>query len=153
MRCTKYNDDFTLFIQNVKIEDIDNTKKYIKELILKLKRKYYKDISGIYDVKVYSNKKIGLILDFVKEQEFDFLKDIIDLNVKVYENSKIYLEFEDIFVLDNYDYVYTTDNKYYIDVDYLKTKDFLNLTEFSNFIYGEKLEKIKKNLIQVVKTS
>jgi len=153
MKYIENNNNFTLFIPNKQIENIDNLKKYIKEITKKLKRKYLKDISGIYDVKVFSNKKIGLILDFYKEEDFDFLKDIIDLNVKVYEDQDIYLEFDDIFILESFNNIYFNKNKFYIDANNLNNKNFLKLIEFSDFIYAEKLQKIKNNLIQLVKTS
>lgn len=153
MRFINDNDDFTLYIQGVKLDDIDNLKKYLKEKVLVLKKKYFKDISGFYNVDVYSNDRIGLIINFDREEGFDFLRDIIDLNVKVHENSSVYLEFDDIFLIDSFNDVYFFNNKFYIDVFCLSDVNFFKLLEFSNFVYGKKLEKLKTKLNLVVKNS
>ena len=153
MRFINDNDDFTLYIQGVKLDDIDNLKKYLKEKVLVLKKKYFKDISGFYNVDVYSNDRIGLIINFDREEGFDFLRDIIDLNVKVHENSSVYLEFDDIFLIDSFNDVYFFNNKFYIDVFCLSDVNFFKLLEFSNFVYGKKLEKFKTKLNLVVKNS
>lgn len=153
MRFINDNDDFTLYIQGVKLDDIDNLKKYLKEKVLVLKKKYFKDISGFYNVDVYSNDRIGLIINFDREEGFDFLRDIIDLNVKVHENSSVYLEFDDIFLIDSFNDIYFFNNKFYIDVFCLNDVNFFKLLEFSNFVYGKKLEKLKTKLNLVVKNS
>lgn len=153
MRFINDNDGFTLYIHGVKLDDIDNLKKYIKEKVLFLKKKYFKDISGFYNVDVYSNERIGLIINFDREEGFDFLRDIIDLNVKVHENSSVYLEFDDIFLIDSFNDIYFFNNKFYIDVFCLNDVNFFKLLEFSNFVYGKKLEKLKTKLNLVVKNS
>ena len=153
MRFINDSDGFTLYIQGVKLDDIDNLKKYLKEKVLVLKKKYFKDISGFYNVDVFSNDRIGLIINFVREEGFDFLRDIIDLNVKVHENSSVYLEFDDIFLIDSFNDIYFFNNKFYIDVFCLNDVNFFKLLEFSNFVYGKKLEKLKTKLNLVVKNS
>lgn len=146
MKIISRGDDFTLFIINKFCIDLDNIKKYIKSNILKLKKRYRKDISGFYDVDVYINNKIGMILDFKKDGELDFFKDIIDVNVNICDSSKIYLKFDDIYLFNKIDKIYYYDGFYYIDIDEISLKEFYSILEFSDFIYGDTLSIIKKNL-------
>lgn len=147
------SDNFFIYLYDVKLSDIDDLKKYFREKILLLKKKFFNNISGIYDVSVYSNDRIGLIVCFNREEEFDFLRDVVDLNLKVYEKTSIFLEFDDIFVCDSFDNVYFFNNKFYINVDSLDYREFLKIIEFSCFVFGDKLEKIKTKLNLVVKNS
>ena len=153
MRFINDNEGFTLYIHGVKLDDIDNLKKYIKEKVLVLKKKYFKDISGFYNVDVYSNDRIGLIISFKREEGFDFLRDIVDLNVKVHDKSLVYFEFDDIFLIDSFNDVYFFNNNFYIDISCLNDIVFFKLIEFGKFIYGESLEKLKTKLNLVVKNS
>ena len=50
-------DCFTVFV--LKKDNITDMTKYMKNLVLKLRRKYNKDISGFYKVDVYLSDKIG----------------------------------------------------------------------------------------------
>ncbi len=149
MKIISDGNKLSVFIINKDNIDLDNINKYMKELILKLKRKYKKDISGFYDVDVYFNDKIGMIVDFVREEELDFFKDLVDLKVTVHEKSEVYFEFYDYFLLNNKD-IYFKDDMYYVSSENISNKDFLSICEFSKIIYGEELENIKNSLISVV---
>lgn len=153
MKIVENNQKLILIMQKEISNNKEELKKYIKETILKLKRKYEKDISGFYEVNVYTNKKIGMIIELEKEDEITMFQDIIDLNIKVYQDADIFLEFEDLFILNNFDNIYTKNNKYYISIEKIDKTTLLKIIEFTKYIYGKKLEKLKSNLNLVVKNS
>jgi len=153
MKLIQNKENFVIYIITPIKNDKEDLKKYIKETILKIKRKYKKDISGFYDVEVYTNNKIGMIIELKKEEGLELYQDIIDLNIKIHKEPKIYLEFDDIFIVEKFDNIYTKNNRYYIDSDNVDKNTFLKIIEFTNFIYGENLEKLKTNLKLVVKNS
>lgn len=149
MRIITNNDGFTLFVVDKIMKDTEEIKKYLKDIVIKLKKRSKREVSGFYDVEVYVNKKFGMIFDFFKEDSFDFFQDIVDLDIKVHENAKIFLEFDDLFLVNSFQDIYSYNNKYYIDIDKISKLKFYSLLEFSNFIFGKDLEKIKDNLLVV----
>lgn len=149
MRIITNNDGFTLFVVDKIMKDAEEIKKYLKDIVIKLKKRSKREVSGFYDVEVYVNKKFGMIFDFFKEDSFDFFQDIVDLDIKVHENAKIFLEFDDLFLVNSFQDIYSYNNKYYIDIDKISKLKFYSLLEFSNFIFGKDLEKIKDNLLVV----
>ena len=125
MKVISRNDKISVFLMGENVLDKDNIMGQIKELIIKLKRKYNKTISGFYRVNIYETK-ICTIIDLIQEEEIDFLKDIIDLKIVICENEDIYLGFEDYYLFKN-------------------RKKYLKVCEFCNIVYGEELSKIKQN--------
>lgn len=126
-------------------EDID-INEYIKKLILRLKKKYRISILGFYQINIYKNSKVGAIIDLIKEDDMDYFNDLIDLNIKVYDNSDIYFVFDDYFF--NIKKIFKLlNNKYYINIDELSKKEFFLMTEFCNYVYGDELEKIENKLL------
>lgn len=144
MKIVSSVDKITIFIY--KNEVIDDINDYMKKLILKLKKKYHMDIFGFYKVNIYKNNKIGMIIDLLKEDDIDFFTDLVDLKIKVYEDSNMYLRFNDYFFREKKK-VYVINNNYYMDIDKLSNKDFLSMIEFCSVIYGDELEKLKEKLI------
>ncbi len=151
MRIIADGDKLSIFALKKDDIDMDNINEYIKKLVLKLKRKYRRDISGFYDAFVYTNDKMGIIIDLVREEELDFFRDLVDLKIKVYSNSDIYLEFGDYFLLDKKNIYFWKDN-YYVDLKDISDEEFLNIIEFSRVVYGDELEGLKKNLSLVVRS-
>lgn len=142
MKFMSQDDNFSLFIFNLKKFDMDNINECIKNLVYKLKNTYKKNISGFYNVNVFINDKIGVILDFDREDDFDFFKDVVDLNVIVNDESKIYLKFNDLFLLNKFDNVYFLDDKYYVNVDDVSLREFYAILEDSEIIYGDKANEV-----------
>ena len=153
MKIVYNGDNFTLFILGKYSVDIATIKKDIKDNILKLKKRYRKSISGFYDVKVYINDKIGMILDFNKEDDLEFFKDVIDVNVVVCENSNIFLKLNELFLFEKMDKLFYLGNDYYINVDDISLNEFYNVLEFSEFIYGDKLDSIENCLNLLIKNA
>ena len=84
MKIISNGDKLSVFVINNKDIDLNNLDMYMKELIIKLRRKYRKDIYGFYKVDVYVKDKIGMIIDFNLEEEIDFFRDLVDLKVVVH---------------------------------------------------------------------
>jgi len=139
--------NITIFIPNNLISfnyrDEKNIEKFLKDKIIKLKKKYHKDISGFYNVNVYQNNKYGLIIELLHESDIDYFKDLIDIKVNVYYDSDIYLELDDYFLINKYKNKYSYDNKYYISIDDISYIDMIVLSDFYKYIYGNKLLSIK----------
>lgn len=140
-------DNYTIYLPGRYSDDI---KTFVKEEILKFKKKTTRYISGYYIVTVYINEVYGIIIDLKKEDDFDFFKDFVELDIKVSDNNLMYFCFDDYFSLINKSNIYYLDNSYYVNLDSLNKKEVLKLTEFSKIIYGkialslkEKLKKVK----------
>ncbi len=131
---------------NFDITNKENLEEYIKELVLNIKKIYSYKISGRYNVNIYENKKIGLIIEFIKKESFDFFPDLIDLKLNVFYDSDVYLKLDDYFLIKKYKNIYYNNNNFYVNVDDLIKKDILILSEFGKYIYGIKLKKVKEKL-------
>ena len=153
MRIIYNKDNFILYIFNNKEIEIDEIliEKYVKEAFLRIKKRYRKRISGFYDVFVYNNEKIGMIIEFKKADDFDFVRNITDLNIIIYNDAEIFIKFSDLFLIKSFNNIYYFDNNYYVDSRCIKEKDFYSLIEFSEFVYGKDLEQIKNKLNLIVK--
>ena len=148
MKIISNSDKLSVFVINNKDIDLDNLDMYMKELIIKLRRKYRKDIYGFYKVDVYVKDKIGMIIDFNLEEEIDFFRDLVDLKVVVHEDADLFLKFSDYFLFDNKK-VYFFEEEYYVDINDVSDKEFLEKLEFCNLVYGEELSDIKGNFKKI----
>lgn len=148
MKIISNGDKLSVFVINNKDIDLNNLDMYMKELIIKLRRKYRKDIYGFYKVDVYVKDKIGMIIDFNLEEEIDFFRDLVDLKVVVHEEADVFLKFSDYFLFDKKK-VYFFEGEYYVDIDDVSDKEFLEKFEFCDTVYGEELSDIKGNFKKV----
>ena len=148
MKIISNGDKLSVFVINNKDIDLNNLDTYMKELIIKLRRKYRKDIYGFYKVDVYVKDKIGMIIDFNLEEEIDFFRDLVDLKVVVHEDVDVFLKFSDYFLFDKKK-VYFFEGEYYVDIDDVSDKEFLEKFEFCDTVYGEELSNIKGNFKKV----
>ena len=148
MKIISNGDKLSVFVINNKDIDLNNLDMYMKELIIKLRRKYRKDIYGFYKVDVYVKDKIGMIIDFNLEEEIDFFRDLVDLKVVVHEDADVFLKFSDYFLFDKKK-VYFFEGEYYVDIDDVSDKEFLEKFEFCNLVYGEELSDIKGNFKKI----
>lgn len=148
MKIISNGDKLSVFVINNKDIDLNNLDMYMKELIIKLRRKYRKDIYGFYKVDVYVKDKIGMIIDFNLEEEIDFFRDLVDLKVVVHEDADVFLKFSDYFLFDKKK-VYFFEGEYYVDIDDVSDKEFLEKLEFCNLVYGEELSDIKGNFKKI----
>lgn len=119
-------------IKDINIYDIDDIYTLIKLIIKKIIKK--NNISGDYQINIYINDIYGMIIEFNKIKENNY----IDLKVKINVNS-IFLYESNYNYLNNYkDTIYYYKNKYYS----LPKDSNINLLEVSNIIYGKEVKEI-----------
>ena len=103
MKIVVLDDNFIIYklknnldIDNLSKEEIERN---IKKILIYVKKRYLKSISGFYNVILYSNKKYGLILEVNKESDLDFFPDLVDIKLKIVSDFDIYLKFDDYFLI------------------------------------------------------
>lgn len=148
MRVINKNDRISIFIIDKDSIDRDNINDYMKGLILKLKRKYKKDICGFYIGHVYSYK-FGILVELVKEDDLDFFGDMLDLKIIIHDDEDVFLRFDDYFLLNN-KCIYVFKSKYYVNIRDISYSEFLGICEFCEFVFGEELEGFKGSLKKVL---
>ena len=126
-------------------KEVNDINSYVKELILILKKRHGISMHGFYQINVFKNSNIGMIVEMIKEDNIDYFDDFIDLKIKVYENCDACFVFNDYFLNEKKD-IKKCNNKYYLDIDELSYKDFLLMIEFCDYIYGPELENIKSKI-------
>ena len=119
-------------IKNINIYDIDDIYTLIKLIIKKIIKN--NNISGDYQINIYINDIYGMIIEFNKIKENNY----IDLKIKVNVDS-IFLYESNFNYLNNYkNTIYYYKNKYYL----LPKDSNINLLEVSNIIYGKEVKEI-----------
>ena len=124
------------------LKDRENLERYIKSIITLIKKKNVEIKSGLYVAKVYQNNNYGLIIELELMEELELFKDIIDLKILIYDNSKMYLEIDDYFLVIGHKKK-KYNHKFYLNINDLNTKDLLSFLEFGNIIYGDDISKIE----------
>lgn len=145
MKVTKINNKIIIYINqpiNLDLNDNLSLEKYLKKLIITLKKRYSLNFSGLYTARIYSNVNYGLIIELENKDTLDFFPDLIDLKIIIEEDSEFLIEVDDYYLINNYPQIYTYKNKFYTNFKYLNSDDIIKLSEFMNIIYG-----IKKDLI------
>lgn len=130
-------DNYKIFINklifNGDLKEKESIIDFVKEFILK-KRKVL-NLRGFYKVLVYVNKNIGMFIDMVKLEDSSYFNNL-DLRVIVNNDSEVYFETEDYFLIANGKDIRYLDGKFYLLVDEFFYKIIRN-EEFGRFIYGE----------------
>jgi len=124
------------------LKDKESLERYLKNLIVLIKKKGANIVSGLYVAKIYQNHKYGLIIELELIEELELFKDVIDLKILVYENSKMYLEVDDYFLVILHKKI-KYNGKFYLNIDELNHSDLISLLEFGNIIYGEDINNIE----------
>ena len=135
-----YNEDIiTIYIiqkNNLDLKDRKGLETYLKRLIVLLKKKKYSIKSGLYIARIYQNNHYGLIVELENIEELELFKDMIDLKILIYDNSLMYLEVNDYFLISEKKKKYYNNN-FYINMAVLTELERINLSEFSKIIYGD----------------
>ena len=110
MKIERIEEGYKLFIQNIYFKDINwNDKETvidrIKEIIVKIKKRYNLKIKGLYRVKVYPSK-VGVILYILLLDEDNYSNLDLDLRIVIIFNKNIYLKIDDLSFVDNLPYTY-----------------------------------------------
>ena len=146
MKVNALNDKIIVYTYDTKFNDIND---YIKKIILKLRKNYRLNVFGFYQVDVYYNKKVGMIIEVIKDEDIDSFYDLLDLKINVYEDSDIFLKFDDYF-LDYKKNMFVFNDKYYLNVEDLSKKELFEMVEFCSFVYGSELERIRKKFVCLI---
>lgn len=141
------NDNYKVFINSSYLDnfDINNNSelgKYIKKIILKIRKIYNVILEGFYEVHVYILKNIGLILQIDNVDKY--ISKTIDLKIIVHNDEEIFLKISDYELLDKCKSIKYLDNYFYINVDDIELKDIFAVFEHYEVIYGDELNDIKK---------
>ena len=69
MKFASRGDCFTIYVLKNDFLDVE-IKEYVKKMVLRLKNRFRKYISGYYKAYVYINDCYGMIIDLIKEEDF-----------------------------------------------------------------------------------
>ena len=108
----------------------------IKEIFIRLIEYYHFDLKGCFECTLYENIKYGTIMEIKNQDELLFPRDLIDIRVKLYKNSKFYFKTDDFFIINKYQNIYYDKEDYYIDIKDID--NILNIIEFGDILYKKK---------------
>ncbi len=94
----------------------DNLNKEIKNLFIKLIRKYSLNLFGFNKVMIYENKIYGSIIEIENIAVDNFCPEIIDLKISVFNDVVFYFEFDEDYFISCYDNITLKNNKYYLEI-------------------------------------
>lgn len=146
----------TIFLNKFYLKDSNfdikkDLESYFKNLFSKLKKHYNINISGYYNIDVYIDDNYGLVMNLKKEEieYYDYFDNQIDMRIALKNNKFLYSVIDlfminDILVPNNIVYLYK--GKYYIDImDNINAEMMMKLVEFSNIIFDEEVDDIRKS--------
>ena len=113
------------------INNIEELNKEIKNIIIKLIKRYNIDFYGYSKVTIYNNEYYGNILEI--EKIYQTYQKIIDLKIIIYRFITMYLEFDDYLFFDRPKDLIIKDGKYYLKID--KNLNLLKYIEYGKVIY------------------
>ncbi len=124
-----------LYKYRLSFDDTDKLNQEIKNIFIRLIKKYHFNFFGYSIVNVYENKKYGCVLEIEQIYNNGFNIEIIDLKLIVHRNCNFYLEFNDYFFFLPHDLL-IKNNKYYMNINNID--NLLKYSEFGKLIYNEK---------------
>jgi len=136
-----------LYTKKIDVSNKEELGKYIKELILKLRRIYNVVLQGLYEVRVYCIKFIGIILEIRNIDKY--LSKTVDLKIIVHNDEEIFLKVFRYELIKNYNHLKYYNNCFYFDINDLEKEDIYKLIESSNIVYGDELEELKLKWISL----
>ena len=136
MNISKFGNDYLIKIykeeiKDIDIYDIDDIYTLIKLIIKKIIKN--NNISGNYQINIYTNDIYGMIIEFNKIKENSY----IDLKINITIDS-IFLYKTNNNYLDNNNTIYYYKNNYYI----LPKDNNINLLEVEEVLYGNIVKEI-----------
>ena len=96
----------------------DNLYDYLKNILIKVEKKYNCDIYGYYDVFIYEIGNLKTVIEFIKKDNEDFFKNSIDLKIN-YVNKDVKILLDDYTILNRFS-IYSKD---------IKDKDIIKICE------------------------
>ena len=143
MNISKFGNDYLIKIykeeiKDIDIYDIDDIYTLIKLIIKKIIKN--NNISGNYQINIYTNDIYGMIIEFNKIKENSY----IDLKINITIDS-IFLYKTNSNYLNNNNTIYYYKNNYYI----LPKDNNINLLEVEEVLYGNIVKEILSKGIKV----
>lgn len=143
MNISKFGNDYLIKlykeeIKDIDIYDIDDIYTLIKLIIKKIIKN--NNISGNYQINIYTNDIYGMIIEFNKIKENSY----IDLKINITIDS-IFLYKTNNNYLNNNNTIYYYKNNYYI----LPKDNNINLLEVEEVLYGNIVKEILSKGIKV----
>ena len=111
----KINSSYAILNEN-------NQTKFIKDTLIKIRKRYSTNIYGFYDVDIYKIKKILTIIIFRKKDNDNMFYNTIDLKIKNHE-LELNIVVDDFLLLNDYN------SKKIIKGSNLKSKDVFKICE------------------------
>ena len=133
------DDGLRIFVQNVYFKNLDWDNKEevalrIKDLFIKIKKRYSLFIKGLYKVKVYPHK-IGVIIEAILIDEDNYNNVDVDLRIIVLYQKDIYLKIDDHDFLGDLDISYFYKDSYYVDLN--EIDDIYKYIEYGNIVFDK----------------
>ena len=145
MRLEVERDKYFLYVNQDYCKNMDfNSKEsiasYAKTLVLRLKRIYGIVLQGFYQMKVFVNDFVGMFIELVKLDDFEFELMTIDLKVIIFLHQTFLLQCTDLDFLDHFSNVYFMYPYYY---GVLRKDEFLLPDlEYGKLVYGALVEEV-----------
>ena len=140
-------DSYKIFINNnydtsLHAKDKEAMGKFIKSIILKIRKIYNILLEGLYEVNVYIIKFIGIVLEIKNIDRY--LSKSVDLKIIVHSDEDIYLKVYDCDLINHYHHLKYLNNYFYLNINNLLEKDVYSLLENYDIVYGKELDDLKK---------
>ncbi|MBQ7137063.1 MAG: hypothetical protein IJO43_03720 [Bacilli bacterium] len=136
-----------LYTKEIDINNKDELGKYVKDIILKLRKIYNIILQGLYEVRVYYIRFIGIILEISNIDKY--LSKTVDLKIIVHNDEEIFLKIFRYELINHYNHLKYYNNCFYFDINDLKEEDVYRLIESTNIVYGDELEELKPKWIEL----
>ena len=145
MRLEVERDKYFLYVNQDYCKNMDfNSKEsiasYAKTLVLRLKRIYGIVLQGFYQMKVFVNDCVGMFIELVKLDDFEFELMTIDLKVIIFLHQTFLLQCTDFDFFEHFSSVYFRAPYYY---GVLQKDEFvLPCLEYGKLIYGPAVDEV-----------
>ena len=116
-----------LYQYQLDFDNKDKLNREVKNIFIKLIKKYKMDFFGYSLVHIYENNKYGVIMEISSIYKNEFNVDIIDLKLIIHKNIPFYLELDDYMFDYPVDY-FVENSKYYINI-----KDIDNIIQYIEY--------------------
>ena len=135
MKIVNDNNKINIFMleNSLNVNNYNELNSEIKNLFIKLIKKYKLDLFGYLKVTVFHNNICGNYLEIDKLYNSGYKEDIIDLKIIVYKNVPVYLEFDEYPLLAIGKKIKCLNNKYYLEID--NSMDLYQYLEYGKIIY------------------
>lgn len=144
------------YLTNLELDDKQCVEEYFKKIFINLKNNHHLDIFGYYNIRVYSNKHYGLIVDVfkLKSDYFKLSSNKVDMKIMIESDSIFLYEIDDYFyILSNKQYiknVFYKDKKYYLELqDEVDDSFYHYLFEHCNIIFNDEAYEVLTSGIKI----